>query len=51
MSFVQTNELGEKLRGTIDEILDFGLKINEFKVQSCYFGQFRTNSFEKGTKP
>ena len=37
--------------GVMVKALDFGIVINEFKLQSCYYVHFQTNTFGKGMNP
>ena len=37
-----------KAHGTIVKVLDCGLKVSEFKLQSCYYVHFWTNTLGKG---
>ena len=33
------------------KVLDFGLKVSVFELQSCYYVHFRTNTLRKGMNP
>ena len=38
-------------RGHLSEVLDCGLEVNEFELQSCYSVHFRTNTIEESKNP
>ena len=37
--------------GVMVKALDYGIVVSEFKLKSCYYTHFRTNTFEKGMNP
>ena len=37
--------------GEMAKVLDCGLEVSEFELQSCYYVHFRTNTFEKAMNP
>ena len=38
-------------RGVMVKVLDRGIVVSEFELQSRYFVHFQTNTLEKGMKP
>ena len=43
--------IGRSPCGVVVNILNFGLKVSEFKFQLGYYIHFRTNTFRKGIEP
>ena len=39
------------MRGVIAYVLDCDIEVNEFKLQSCYYVPFQTNTLEKSINP
>ena len=37
--------------GIVVKVLDCSLKVNKFKLQSCYYVPFQTNTLRKGMNP
>ena len=37
--------------GVMVKVLDCGIVVSEFKLQSCYYIRFQTNTPRKGMKP
>ena len=50
ISFVRSSELTmvESSPGVMAKVLDYALVESSFKLQSCYYIHFKTNTFEKG---
>ena len=44
--------MGERCpHGVMVKVLDCGIIVSEFKIQSCYYVHFQTNTFGKGIEP
>ena len=37
--------------GVMDKVMDCGIVVNEFILQSCYYVHFRANTLGKGMNP
>ena len=38
-------------RGVMVKVMDGGIVVNEFELQSCYYVHFRANTLGKGMNP